>query len=74
VPCCQGAFFVSWFGLVLGIDGYVRRRKSLDSEKGYTSLKIRFAVEEGVIKELKGKGTKGGGGGGGGVGCGGKIV
>jgi hypothetical protein len=52
--------------LVLGIDGYVRRRKSLDSEKGYTSLKIRFAVEEGVIKELKGKGTKGWGGGGGG--------
>jgi hypothetical protein len=46
--------------LVLGrIDGYVRRRKSLDSEKGYTSLKIRFAVEEGVIKELKGKGTRG---------------
>jgi hypothetical protein len=43
----RGHFF--FLGLVLGIDGYLRRRKSLDSEKGYTSLEIRFAVEEGVI-------------------------
>ncbi len=47
-----------WFGS--GKNRWIcEEEKELGFGKGYTSLKIRFAVEEGVIKELKGKGTRG---------------